>query len=114
MTAGASWGLAYRASFLEMIPSAGASEAVTTDIATLDLSSFGGADLRNRWVYFTARGAKVALRRFTGSAPTIAVDVAFTLADAERLRVFVAPGGYLSLRVIASASGSLVAEWSGD
>lgn len=112
---------ASREGALRLIPNKDDTEAVTTSNATLDLESFGAGnvDLRGRWVFFTARGGNVTMRRFTkdASAPTLTAGVGFTIADGVTEELYVptaAASADYSLRVVGSASCNLDVAYSDD
>lgn len=121
MTIGIDGGVAGRTGPVRTIPSNSDTEAVTASSSSVDLASFGTGteDLRGKWVFFTARGGAVTMRRIaTGATPTLtAGQEDFTLADGETEEFFVptaSSGGYTDLRVIGSGSCNLDAAWSDD
>lgn len=121
MTTGSDYSVTARAGAMRTPPNAHDTEGVTTSIASLDLAVFGDdeVDLRGKWVFFTARGAAVTLRRFvTGAtAPTITAGVGFTIADGKTEELWVPSadsGAGTSLRVIGDGSGNLDADYSDD
>ena len=118
MTVGKDQAQASRGGAVRTPPNAHETTAITTSNATVDLASYGsGADLRGKWVFFTARGGNVTLRRFSTSAPTLTAGVGFTIADGKTEELWVpteASGAGTSLRVIGSASCNLDADYSDD
>lgn len=120
MTIGKDASIAARGGALRTPPNKHETESVTTSNATLDLADYGAgnADLRGKWVFFSARGGNVTLRRFTvGSEPTLVAGTGYTIADGTTEELFVPTtdsGGETDLRVIGSASCNLDADYSDD
>lgn len=119
MTAGKDGTVAARAGALRTIPNKSGTEAVTDSSSTIDLAAFDTSnDLRGKWVFFTARGGAITMRRISSGTPTlVAGEEDFTLADGETEEFFVPSAGSgsgTSLRVIGSASCNLDAAWTDD